>query len=73
MREMTNLSSDINMKIQLSKHLFKPLYLELTLFSNMTQQMKNANNFMPDKRKLLLLPLKERNLTQLKRENAKLD
>jgi len=39
----------------------------------MTQQMKNANNFMPDKRKLLLLPLKERNLTQLKRENAKLD
>jgi hypothetical protein len=51
MREMTKSKSDMMSKTQLSEHLFKPLFLVLILFSNMTQLMKNANNFLQDKRK----------------------
>jgi len=72
-REMTNLKSDMTPKTQLLEPLYKQSSLVPTLSSNMTQLMKSANNFMPDKRKSLLLPLKERPLMLLNRESAEPD
>jgi len=70
---MTNLKSDMTHKTQLSDPSFKLSFSVLTPSSSMTQLMKNANNFMPDKRRSLLLPLKERPLMLLRRESAELD
>jgi hypothetical protein len=67
------LKLDTTQKTQLSDNLSKLLFSELTPSSNMTQLMKNANNFMQDKRKSLLLPLREKSFHQPTEENAELD
>jgi hypothetical protein len=73
MKEMTKLKLATTFKTQLSELLFKPSFWELTLFSNMTHLMMSANNYMQDKRKLLLLHLKVLSLKLLLRENAEPD
>jgi hypothetical protein len=73
MTEMTKLKLDTTHRTQLSDNLSKPLFSELTPSSNMIHLMKNANNFLPDKRKLLLLPLREKSFHHKTRENAEPD
>jgi len=73
MRKTTSSKSDITQMIHLSELSFKLLFLEHTLSSNMIQLMKNANNFMQDKRKLPLPHLRVSNLKLPQRENAELD
>jgi len=72
-KEIKNLKLDMIQKMKVSELLLKALSWEHTPFSNMIHLMKNANNFMPDRRRSLLLPLKMSHSTLMPRKNAELD